>query len=121
MSTTMFHRKSYLIFSVDDFYDTEAAFQIFWFVVNSIITVVLTILIETMKAQSPNKRNVISINVFITTLNLDPHKILKINTAVIENFFIEVITTIFLTGILSLLLFFLMKRFKCAEPKSLQN
>ena len=110
-----------MIFSVDDFYDTEAAFQIFWFVVNSITTVVLTILIETMKAQGPNKRNVISINVFITTLNLDPHKILKINTAVIENFFIEVITTIFLTGILSLLLFFLMKRFKCGEPKSPQN
>ena len=106
-----------MIFSVDDCYQTEAPFQIFWFVANSSIIVVLTILIKTMRAQHTG----LSVRLFNTTLNLNLHKILNLKAAVIEYFFIEAITTIFLTGILSLLLFFLMKQFKCAEPKSALN
>ena len=109
-----------MIFSVDDCYQTEAPFQIFWFVANSSIIVVLTILIKT-RAKDYDQRNDLSVKLFGTSLNLNLHKILNLKTAVIEYFFKEAITTILLTGILSLLLFFLMKRFKCAQPKSPPN
>ena len=107
-----------MIFSVDDCYQTEAPFQIFWFVANSSIIVVLTILIKTMRAKDNDQHNDLSVKLFGTTLNLNLHKILNLEAAVVEYFFIEAITTIFLTGILSLLLFFIMNRFKCAQPKS---
>ena len=110
-----------MIFSVDDCYQTEAPFQIFWFVASSSIIVVLTILIKTMRAKDYDQHNDLSVKLFGTSLNLNLHKILNLKAAVIEYFFIEAITTILLTGILSLLIFFLMKRFKCAQPKSPPN
>ena len=96
-----------MIFSVDDCYQTEAPFQIFWFVANSSIIVVLTILIKTMRAKDYDQHNDLSVKLFGTSLNLNLHKILNLKAAVIanENVFIEAITTILLTGILSLLLF----------------
>ena len=94
-----------MIFSVDDCYQTEAPFQIFWFVANSSIIVVLTILIKTMRAKDYDQHNDLSVKLFGTSLNLNLHKILNLKAAVIENFFIKAITTILLTGILSLLLF----------------
>ena len=111
-----------MIFSVDDCYQTEAPFQIFWFVANSSIIVVLTILIKTMRAKDYDQHNDLSVKLFGTSLNLNLHKILNLKAAVIENnFFIEAIATILLTGILSLLIFLLMKRFKCAQPNSPPN
>ena len=75
-----------------------------------------------MRAKDNDQHNDLSVKLFGTSLNLNLHKILNLKAAVIEhNFFIEAITTILLTGILSLLIFLLMKRFKCAQPKSPPN
>ena len=93
-----------LLLSVDECYHAEAPFQVFWFVVNFSITVVLTILI---------KAKVVS-----TTL-MKLQNFLNMKAAVIEDepVFILVVSTIFSTGILSLLLFFLMKRFQSAQSQ----
>ena len=108
------------MFSVDNFYDTEAPFQIFWFAANAFITLVLTILILLIKAQ---KLDSLSVNVLNISLNFDPHQILNLEIPVIENpiFFPTVIATIFVTGIVSLVLFFVMRHFKCAQPISLTD
>ena len=94
--------------SVDECYHAEAPFQVFWFVVNFSITVVLTILIKKPEVE-----------VFGETKNLDPHNVLNVKNAMInsEIFFPLVVSTIFSTGILSLLLFFLMKRFQSAQSQ----
>ena len=109
-----------IFLSVDECYHSEAPFQVFWFVVNFSITVVLTILIETMRPHGFDNGKV---KAFSNTLNLDPQNVLNTKAVVIESriFFISVVSTIFLTGILSLLLFFLMKRFQCAQPISPQS
>ena len=95
-----------LLLSVDECYHAEAPFQVFWFVVNFSITVVLTILIK--------KEEVVK-----NTLKLDLQNVLNMKAAVIddEGFFILLASTIFVTGILSLLLFFLMKHFQSAQSQ----
>ena len=102
--------------SVDECYHAEAPFQVFWFVVNFSITVVLTILIEMLRPHLSNKSEM---EMSSTILDLDPQNVLNMKAAMIENliFFKSVVSIIFVTGILSLLLFFVMKRLQCAQSQ----
>ena len=91
--------------------------------VNVSVALVLSILIILIKLKKLHRSYTLSVNVFNINWNLDPYQILNLEVPVIKDttLFYIVIATIFVTGIVSLLLFFVMRHFKCAEPISLTD
>ena len=93
---------------VDEKYENEAPFQLYWFACNCILTLLLTLLV---------KLSWVSLaGIIHHTLGLGNVSIVKNQIAVIA-----IIATIFATGVLSQILFFLMKYLKCAMPSSLEE
>ena len=91
--------------------------------VNVSVALVLSILIVLIKLKKLDRSNTLSVNVLNINLNLDPYQILNLEIPVIKDttIFYIVIATIIVTGIVSLLLFFVMRHFKCVQPMSLTD
>ena len=91
--------------------------------VNVSVALVLSILIVLIKLKKLDRSYTLSVNVLNINLDLDPYQILNLEVPVIKDttLFYIVIATIFVTGIVSLLLFFVMRHFKCAQPISLTD
>jgi len=89
---------------VDENYDDETPFQLYWFGCNCTLTLLLTFFVK-MKGISLR-----GVNLF-AALGLENLSIVQNQTT-----FNVIILTIFATGVLSQILFFVMKRLKCAMP-----
>ena len=119
------------IFSVDERYEEEAPFQIFWFTVNSIITLSLTFIFKMGReyfASFVLLRNSNFKNNPYDLLKVDELTLLEDRSDLLAKYFgidIQIIDItiliIFSTGVFSQILFFLMKHFKCAEILVTQN
>ena len=94
---------------MDENYDDETPFQLYWFACNCILTLLLTLLVQLSW-------------VSITGINFY-HALGLGNVSIVQNqsAFIAIISTIFATGVLSQILFFLMKCMKCAMPSALEE
>ena len=91
---------------VDEKYENEAPFQLYWFACNCTLTLVLTLVVKVKSI------SVAGVN-FYEVLDLGNPSIVQDQRA-----FNTIILVIFLTGVVSQILFFLMKRMKCAMPSS---
>ena len=95
--------------SVDENYDDETPFQLYWLACNCTLTLLLTLLVKLS---------------WVSLAGINFYHVLGLgNVSIVqkESAFIAIILTIFATGVLSQILFFLMKYMKCAMPNTLEE
>ena len=85
----------------DENYENETPFQLYWLACNFALTLLLTFFVMV------GSDNLAGVNIF-ETLSLGDLSVVQN-----RNVFIAIISTIFATGILSQIIFFVMKSIKC--------